>query len=214
MLSGVYFNNNEILYNNGQNIVKICDKSDIKLIGMHNIANVCAALSAVVDLVDINTVKKVLNTFYGVEHRMEFVRNVSGVNYYNDSIASSPTRTIAGLVSFDKKVILIAGGYDKHIPYDPIGGYILDKVKLLILVGDTSSKIREAVIKEAKNRKENLDEILEIKEFSNLKDCVMYAKSKAKDGDDIVMSPASASFDMYKDFEQRGNYFKEIVKEL
>lgn len=211
---GTYFENESIFYNNGNNIIKICSKSDIKLIGIHNIANICAAISAVKDLVDINSIKGVLNTFFGVEHRMEFVKEINGVNYYNDSIASSPTRTIAGLKSFEEKVILIAGGYDKHIPYDIIGEYILDKVKLLLLVGNTSNKIKEAVVKEAESRNLNLNEILEIKEFNNLKDCVVYAKEKAVKGDNIVMSPASASFDMYKDFEERGNYFKEIVNEL
>ncbi len=211
---GVCFKDNDIVYCNDQNIVKICSKDDIKLIGMHNIANICTAISAVLELVSLDSIKEVLKTFGGVEHRMELVRTVSGVNYYNDSIASSPTRTIAGLKSFNDKVILIAGGYDKNIPYDDIGGYILDKVKLLLLVGKTSAKIKEAVLNEAKKRNINVDNILPIYEYNDLKSCVDYAKKYAKKGDNVVMSPASASFDMYKDFEERGNYFKELVNNL
>ncbi len=211
---GVCFKDNDIVYCNEKNIIKICSKDDVKLIGMHNIANICTAISAVLELVSIDSIKEVLKEFGGVEHRMELVRKVAGVNYYNDSIASSPTRTIAGLKSFDKKVILIAGGYDKNIPYDEIGGYILDKVKLLLLVGKTSAKIKEAVLNEAKKRNIDKKDILQIIEYNDLKSCVEYAKKYAKKGDNVVMSPASASFDMYKDFEERGNYFKELVNNL
>ena len=212
--NGVYFDNNEIVYKNNSDIIKICNLEDVKLVGMHNIANICAAASAVIDMVSVKSIKDVVSTFNGVEHRMEFVKNINGVNYYNDSIASSPTRTIAGLTSFKDKVILIAGGYDKHIPYDVIGGYILDKVKLLLLVGATSTKIKEAVINEASRRNVDYTDVIKIKEFNTLKECVDYAFKNAEDGDNVIMSPASASFDMYKDFEERGNYFKKLVNEL
>ena len=212
--SGVYFSDENIVYNNGKEIVKICSKDEVKLIGMHNIANICAAAAALIDMVSIESIRKVVTTFGGVEHRMELVRNINGVNFYNDSIASSPTRTIAGLVSFKDKVILIAGGYDKNIPYDVIGGYILDKVKLLILVGATSSKIKEAVLNEADKRGLKTEEMLDINEFDDLEQCVKFANENATKGDNVVMSPASASFDMYKNFEERGNYFKELVNKL
>lgn len=211
---GAYLENDEIIYNDGKEKTKICNKKDVKLVGMHNIANICTAISACFDLVSIESIKDVITNFSGVEHRMEFVRCVSGVNYYNDSIASSPTRTIAGLKSFKDKIILIAGGYDKHIPYDVIGKYIIEKVKILLLVGATSEKIKEAVITEAKKENVDIEETIDIKEFSNLKDCLDYALIHSTSGDNVVMSPASASFDMYKDFEERGNYFKELVNEL
>lgn len=211
---GVYFENNEIVYNQNDKKINICTKDEVKLVGMHNIANICAAATAVIDMVSLDSIKDVISNFSGVEHRMEFVRNVNGVNYYNDSIASSPSRTIAGLTSFNKKVILIAGGYDKNIPYDVIGEYILDKVKLLLLVGATSSKIKEAVMNEAIKRKIDINKILDIKEFTSLKDCVAYATLNSKPEDNVIMSPASASFDMYKDFEERGNYFKELVNSI
>ena len=132
----------------------------------------------------------------------------------NDSIGTSPTRTIAGLKAFDKKIILIAGGYDKNIPYEPLAPYIIDKVKHLILIGKTATKIRNAVLSEAKKQKIVLDEILDIAEFYTLDECVKYANDIAQKDDIVVMSPASASFDMYKNFEERGNHFKRLVSKL
>ena len=211
---GVYFENEEIVYKKDEEILHICNKEEIKLVGMHNIANICAAATSVINMVSLESIKEVISNFTGVEHRMEFVRSINGVNYYNDSIASSPTRTIAGLVSFNEKVILIAGGYDKNIPYDVMGEYILDRVKLLLLIGATSGKIKEAVIKEANKRNLDISKILKIKEFSSLKDCIDYAALNSKYGDNVIMSPASASFDMYKDFEERGNYFKDLVNNI
>ena len=205
---GVYFENGEIISTVNGKKEKILDAKDVKLVGMHNIANICTASSLVIDITGKDAIKKVAMSFGGVEHRMELVREYNGVKWYNDSIASSPTRTIAGLKSFDQKIILIAGGYDKNIPYDVMGPYIMDKVKLLILVGTTSNKIREAVEKEAKRRRKK---VINIEEFKNLKDAVNYAKENSTCGDVVAMSPASASFDLYKNFEERGNYFKELV---
>ena len=142
---------------------------------------------------------------------MEFVREINGVKWYNDSIASSPTRTIAGLKSFKEPIVLIAGGYDKHIPYDVMGPYLMDKVKLLILVGTTSPKIREAAQLEAQKR--GVD-TMPIVEFNTLKEAVDYAKDNTSYGDVVAMSPASASFDLYKNFEVRGNLFKEYVNQI
>ena len=212
--NGAYFSDNKIILRKDNKNVTICKKEQVKLVGMHNIANICAAISAVYDFVTIQDILNVITTFGGVEHRMEFVRELNNVKWYNDSIASSPTRTIAGLVSFNKKVILIAGGYDKKISYDVIGKYIIDKVKELILVGATSEKIKEAVIKEAKKQNIDLDEKINIIKYNNLSDAVNHANKIAKKGDIVVMSPASASFDMYKDFEERGNYFKNLVNSL
>ena len=208
---GVYYKDGEIISTVGGSKQKVMDAKDIKLIGMHNIANVCAAASLVIDITGEEAIKKVAMTFGGVEHRMEFVRECNGVKWYNDSIASSPTRTIAGLKSFNQKIILIAGGYDKHIPYDVMGPYLIDNVKLLILVGTTSKKIKDVARDEAKRLKKKT---MPIVEFENLKDAVEYAKNNAKSGDIVAMSPASASFDLYKNFEERGNYFKELVNSL
>ncbi len=187
---------------------------DVKLVGIHNLANICAASSAVLPLVSIEDIKKVVTTLKGVEHRMELVRQRNGVKWYNDSIGTSPTRTIAGLVAFNQKVILIAGGYDKNIPYDDIGKYIIDKVSVLILLGKTAPKIKEAVLNEAKKQKLTSNQICDIIDMNSLEECVHYASGIAKQGDIVVMSPASASFDMYKNFEERGDHFKKLVNDL
>lgn len=211
---GVYLKNNYIVSNIFEKNEKICNIKDVKLVGIHNLANICAAATAIYDLVDKNDIKTVVTSFGGVEHRMELVAQKSGVKWYNDSIGTSPTRTIAGLKSFNDKVILIAGGYDKNIPYEPLAPYILEKVKHLILIGKTATKIRNAVIAEAKKQEVDLKEILDIVEFNTLEECVNYANKIAKENDIVVMSPASASFDMYKNFEERGNHFKRLVGKL
>lgn len=208
---GVFLSGEKVVSNIKGKKETICNISDIKIVGEHNLANICAAASSIYELVSPENIKEVVETFNGVEHRMEFVKEINGVKWYNDSIGTSPTRTIAGLKSFDKKVILIAGGYDKNIPYEPLAPYILNKVKHLILVGKTSSKIRESVLNEAKIKNIKLDEFLEIVEFTSLDECVNYANKISEDGDIVVMSPASASFDMYKNFEERGEYFKKLV---
>lgn len=193
---------NGAIYSGGIEIMKA---SDIKIPGMHNVENYMAAIAATREYVSPSDIIKVATTFGGVEHRNEFVRELSGVSYYNDSIASSPTRTMATLSSFTDKVILIAGGYDKHLNYEPLGPVIKDKVKHLVLVGATSDKIEAA----AKNAGFSaIDRTTDFAEAINI------AKSVAKEGDKIILSPASASFDMFKDFEQRGNIFKEIVNSL
>jgi len=187
------------------------DIKDIKIPGMHNVENYLAAISAVWGMVDIETIKAVAKTFGGVEHRAEFVREYNGVKYYNDSIASSPTRTALGTLSlYDEKIIIIAGGYDKHISYEPLGPVINDKVKVLILLGDTAPKIEKAVV-EAENYNENEITIINV---TNMEEAVEAAVNHAEKGDIVSLSPASASFGLYKNFEERGNHFKAIVNAL
>ena len=149
-------------------------------------------------------------SFPGVEHRIEFVRELDGVKWYNDSIASSPTRTIAGLNSFHQKIILIAGGYDKKIPFEPLAPKIVEKVKALILMGVTAPKIEAAVRACA-----DFDEqALPIYHVSNMQQAVEKAREIAREGDIVSLSPACASFDLYPDFEARGRHFKELVNKL
>lgn len=208
---GVYYKDGKVVSSVSGNIKEIMDAKDIKIVGMHNVANVCTAASLVVDICGEEAIKNVAMNFGGVEHRMELVREIEGVKWYNDSIASSPSRTIAGLKAFNQKIILIAGGYDKHIPYDVMGPYLLDKVKLMILVGTTSPLIKKAAVKEAIKTGRN---VMPIVEFDNLKDAVEYAKNNSNAGDIVAMSPASASFDLYKNFMIRGDYFKELVNNI
>ncbi len=190
--------------------VRVLDKKDILLPGEHNVENYMAAILAVEGLVEDETIRNVAKTFGGVEHRIELVRIKDGVRYYNDSIASSPTRTIAGLNSFSEKVLLIAGGYDKHIPYDVLGPEICKHVKRLYLNGATAAQIRQAVIA-APEYKPGSPEIIDCKDFT---DAVMRASQDAKENDVVLMSPASAAFDQFKNFAERGDYFKKLVMEL
>ena len=188
----------------------VLDTADILLPGVHNIENYMAAIAAVENLADDETIRTVARTFGGVEHRIELVRIVNGVRYYNDSIASSPSRTIAGLNSFTQKVILIAGGYDKHIPYDVLGPYICRSVKTLVLGGATGAQIRAAV-EGCQDYTPGSPEIIECADFTA---AVRAAVTTAQEGDIVLMSPASAAFDQFKNFMERGNYFKQLIKEL
>ncbi len=180
---------------------------EILLPGVHNVENYMAAIAAVEGLVSDETVSRVARTFGGVEHRIELVRVKDGVRYYNDSIASSPSRTIAGLRSFPEKVILIAGGYDKHIPYDVLGPEICAHVKKLFLGGATGPLIRAAVEKCPGEK----PEIVDCGDFDS---AVYAAVSAAQPGDVVLMSPASAAFDQFKNFMVRGNHFKKMIMEL
>lgn len=183
---------------------------DIFIKGMYNVENYLAAISALWGIVSPENMREVARTFKGVEHRREFIRNLNGVEYYNDSIATTPTRTIAGLEAFDRKVILIAGGYDKHIPFDVMGPAVVKKVKIIILLGVTANKI-EVSVKKAPLYKEGNPVIIHV---NSLEEAVNTARRVAKSGDIVTLSPACASFDMFKDFETRGEIFKELVNAL
>ncbi len=186
----------------------IMKKEDIKLRGIHNYENICAALAATSSIVDVDTQVKAIEEFTGVEHRLEFVRELNNVKWYNDSIGTSPASTIAGLNSFDEDIILLAGGSDKGLDYKEVGEAIARKVRALILTGPTSEKIENAT-KQALNGKS-----IEIYYTSNMQESVNLAKEIAKAGDVVLLSPASASFDLYKNFEDRGHQFKDCVNNL
>ena len=183
----------------------VLDTRDIVIPGVHNIENYMAAIGAVEGLVSDEVIRKVAREFGGVEHRIELVRVKDGVKFYNDSIASSPSRTIAGLNSFDQKVLLIAGGYDKHIPYDVLGPVICGKVKKLYVNGATAQQIRQAV----ENSPEYTPGNPEIIDCTDFTDATYRAAADAKEGDVVLMSPASAAFDQFKNFMVRGDYFKK-----
>ncbi len=199
--------NGDMITRNGENVLNI---HDILIPGVHNIENYMAAIAAVEGLVSDDTIRRVATTFGGVEHRIELVRIKNGVRYYNDSIASSPSRTIAGLRSFSQKVILIAGGYDKHIPYDVLGPEICAHVKKLFVNGATAGLIRTAV-EDSENYGPGCPEIVDCSDFTA---AVQAAADAAEPGDVVLMSPASAAFDQFKNFMVRGDYYKKLVMEL
>lgn len=207
---GAYLDGKTLVYADGKKKTEIMTTDDIFICGMHNVENYLAAISALYGIVSPENMKNVAKNFHGVEHRIEYIRELDGVTYYNDSIATTPTRTMAGLNAFDKKVILIAGGYDKKIPFDVMGPKVVEKVKTLILLGLTANKI-EASVKKAEGYKEGNPKILHAK---TLEEAADIAHKEAVRGDIVTLSPACASFDMFKDFETRGEIFKDIINAL
>lgn len=203
-----------------ENRIKFCENNlrthvlhttDMKLRGVHNFENACAAIAATKTLVDEETAVNAILNFKGVEHRLELIKETDNrIKWYNDSVSSSPTRTIAGLNAFSRSVILIAGGYDKNLDYTPIAKPIVDNVKILILLGQTSDKIFNAVTKQLEKEGKSLD----IYQCNSLEQTVILANRLAVTGDTILFSPASASFDMFKNFADRGNKFKELVNRI
>ena len=218
----IFFSSKEKLDNGfivDENIIKKCedkvrthiiDTKDVILRGNHNYQNIATALAATDTLADETVAVKAIKKFKPVEHRIEFVRELDNVKWYNDSASSSPSRTLSGLNAFDEDIVLIAGGYDKNLDYTPLAKTLLKKVKTLILIGQTAGKIFEAVKKELEKENKKLD----IYMCDSLEKTIEIAKKSAKSGQVVLFSPASASFDMFKDFADRGNKFKDLVNKL
>ena len=198
---------NNICINDEKDKKIIMNTSDIFVPGQHNVLNYLAAITATQEYVNDDVYKKVAKSFKGVEHRIEFVKDLNNVKWYNDSIATSPSRTIAALKSFGRKVILIAGGYNKNIPYEPLAPYLIKYVSCLILMGDTSQIIYDALIKSVKYT----EDIMDVYIVDNLVNATKKAYEISKAGDIVLLSPASSSLDFYENFSQRGNHFKRII---
>lgn len=188
----------------------ILNVEDVILRGNHNYQNIATAIAATSSLVDIDTIVEAVKEFKPVEHRIEFIRELDGVKWYNDSASSSPSRTLSGINAFKEDIILIAGGYDKNLDYTPLAKPIIEKVKSLILIGQTSGKIFDAVKLELEKENKEID----IHMCESLEETIKLAKKVAKPGQVVLFSPASASFDMFKNFADRGNQFKELVKKI
>ena len=189
---------------------RVMERTAILLPGRHNLENYLSATAALKGLVAPSSIEKVARTFGGVEHRCELVRRLNGVRYYNSSIDSSPTRTMAALSNFPEKVIVICGGYDKHIPYDPLGTPLCERAKVVLLTGATAPQIKAAVLASSAYTPDHPVLI----DCADLADAVQKAHEIAKEGDIVLLSPASASFDSFKNFEERGRFFKDQVNEL
>jgi UDP-N-acetylmuramoylalanine--D-glutamate ligase len=169
-----------------------------------------AAIAALDTTVDYESIRYVAKNFGGVEHRCELVRTLNGVRYYNSSIDSSPSRTVAALNCFNEKLIVLCGGADKHIPYDEIGEPLCQKAKIVITNGPTGHLIEDAV-KNAPSYKEGSPELISVK---NYEEATLLAHRLANAGDVVLLSPASTSFDAFDNFMQRGNFFKKLVNGL
>ena len=207
---GVFVENGKICIAEQGERRELFPAEEILIPGVHNVENYLAAIAVVKDLMPVSIMRHTAKTFPGVEHRIELVRTLKGVRYYNDSIASSPTRTIAGLRAFPEKVILIAGGYDKKIPFEELGEEICQRVKSVILVGHTAEKIRESIV----NAKAYQERKPDIMIAGTLAEAVSAAAKQAKSGDVVTLSPACASFDQFPNFAARGKAFKEFVHAL
>lgn len=210
---------NGYIYDNNGGFIKYCEngaieklvnKNEIKLRGIHNYENICAAFAVTSSIVDRSIQVEVIKEFMGVEHRLEFVRLLDGVKWYNDSIGTSPASTIAGLNAFDENIVLLAGGSDKGLDYTEVGEAIANKVGTLILCGPTAPKIEQAT----NNALIGKDKNVKIYHVKDLYEAVILAKEVSNSGDVVLLSPASASFDAFKNFAERGNKFKEWVKNL
>ncbi len=199
-----------IYYSENGNKTLVMNKTDIAIPGDHNIENYCTAISAVWGLVKPETIKKIANTFCGVEHRIEFVREFKGVRYYNDSIATSPSRVISGLKAFGEKIIVIMGGSDKGNDMSEMVPYILKYVKLLVLNGATADKIFSSVTENPEYETSGL----KIIKVATMQEALIASKENAKPGDIVSLCPACPAFDQFKTFEYRGREFKKLVNEF
>lgn len=188
----------------------ILNTDEVILRGNHNFQNIATALAATKTLVDTDIAVQAIKEFKPVEHRIEFVKEIDGVKWYNDSASSSPTRTISGINAFKENIILIAGGYDKNLEYEPLAKPVVDKVSTLILIGQTAEKIYDVV----KNESEKENKKVNIYMCDTLEQTIEIAKKSAKKGDVVLFSPASASFDMFKNFADRGHKFKNLVNKI
>ena len=209
--NGAFMDENGNIYyaENGKKTL-VMNKSDIIIPGMHNVENYCTAISAVWGMVGVDTIKKIAQTFGGVEHRIEFVREFDGVKYYNDSIATSPSRVISGLKAFGTKIIVLMGGSDKGNDMSEMVPYILKYVKLLVLNGATADKIYDTIIADPNYK----DSGIMIEKVPTMAEALEVAKSKAKPGDIVSLCPACPAFDQFKTFEYRGREFKRLVNEF
>lgn len=187
----------------------ILNTDEIILKGTHNYENICASISATKLLVDQSVAIKAIKKFHGVEHRVELVKEANKVKWYNDSSSTTPSRTIVGLNSFKEEIVLIAGGADKNLDYTPIAKPILEKVKTLILMGQTATKIFDCVKKEQENQNKEIN----IYMANDLLHAITMANKYAKPNQVVLFSPASTSFDSFKNMYDRGNTFKKLVNE-
>lgn len=209
--NGAFLKGTEIILRRDQKDVVVMDINDIRLRGRHNVANVMAAILATSVLnIELDSIRNTIRNFTGVSNRIEFVRELDGVKYFNDSSATSPSRSIAGINSFDEPLILIAGGSDKNVGFEEFAKVVGNKVKTLILIGNTADKIESAV----KNENARTGRVLSVLRCKTFKEAIQSAKNSATPGDVVLLSPACASFDMFESYVQRGRLFKEIVEGL
>ena len=207
---GIFLKGQGIILRQGGAETLLLSRRDIRLPGLHNAENVMAAAAVAVQYGCGSAVAGVAGTFAGVEHRFQLIRELGGVKYYNDSKATGPDQTVAALRAFpsEPSVLLIAGGSDKHVPFNGLGAEIARAVKVLILTGPTAPKIEDSV------RREGADRLPRIVYVGDMAEAVHVASACALPGDAVLLSPASASFDAYNNFVERGDHFKSLVQAI
>ncbi len=204
----IYLKDGYIVISNGQTEQRLLDLSRINLPGRHNIENFMSAIALTYGSVDASVYGRVADGFFGVRHRLELVRTLDGVDFYNSSIDSSPSRTAAALSALSgRDIVIICGGYDKKIPYEPLGDALCRGVRAVVLTGATGKKIESAILG-SESYREGRPEYVYTPDF---KEAVCIARSMAKRGGCVLLSPASASFDAFKSFSERGDCFRAIV---
>ncbi|MCR5291914.1 MAG: UDP-N-acetylmuramoyl-L-alanine--D-glutamate ligase [Eubacterium sp.] len=203
---GVFVKDGKVVVHEKGNDLEVLSLKDVKILGDHNVENVLAAVAITHYMgIPADIIEKVITAFQGVEHRIEYVRTLNGVKYYNDSKGTNPDAAIKGIKAMPGPTYLIGGGYDKKSEFDEWIEAFDGKVKALVLLGATKDKIAETAIRLGFN---------DIVMVADLKEAVAYCAEHAKDGDNVLLSPACASWDMFKSYEQRGELFKEYVNEL
>ena len=191
---------------------KIIDTRNLLLKGSHNYLNICTALNTIKDYINVSNeqLQKIIEKINPVHHRLEYIRTINNVKWYNDSASTTPDKALAGINAFKEKIVLIAGGYDKNISYEPLAKPIANKVSKLILFGETKNKIYNEIMKLPKELIENL----QIYILDTLEEVVEIASKVSEEGEVVLFSPASASFDMFQNAYQRGDLFTELVKKI
>ena len=205
--AAIFISDGYIVHSDGNTTKKILKVSEIKLPGIHNVENYMTAISLTYGLVDTDIYTDIAKSFGGVEHRLEFVRELDGIKYYNSSIDSSPTRTAAALSALKGGKVVICGGYDKNIPFEPLADALCETTRCVILTGATAKKIKTAIL----SCKKYSPQALTVIEADDFLDAVCAARTAAHEGESVLLSPACASFDRFSDFAERGAYFKDIV---
>jgi UDP-N-acetylmuramoylalanine--D-glutamate ligase len=208
--NAIYEDGGIIYFDDGESREEIVPVADILLPGRHNVENYMAAIAITRGFVTNETVRCVAKDFGGVEHRLELVREKDGVRFYNSSIDSSPSRTAAALSALPKAPIIILGGEDKNVPFDGLAQYVCRRVKAAVVTGVSAPKILSAI----ENCPEYDPKKVVVKHIDDFREAVISAANMAESGDIVLLSPACTSFDHFKDFAERGNYFKEIVRGL
>ena len=203
---GVYLKGDAVIYSDGSTRRKICETGELKLLGTHNYENVMAATALAIHAgVPMDCIRKAIKGFNAVEHRIEFVREVNGVKYYNDSKGTNPDAAIKAVEAMVTKTVVIGGGYDKQASYGEWIASFGDKVKCLVLIGATADKIADAALSAG---------FQNIIKASSLEDAVKISSREAGEGEAVLLSPACASWGMFKNYEERGRLFKEYVNSL